>query len=734
MNLRIYIRQMQLFNLAGTPIIYSGNNPATLVTIPGTVSKGKWVEVTDSVVNLEKMTISFTVKRDSTGAPSREALSAMKSATQPLTFEGDAYAFLREWLIDSVSAPHNKIEVKIEHVGCGEHLDFSIKSTDISWCTNQECSFDVVVKYQDPDLFCVQNTVLEDNWQGWFQPEPAGGKKHPRFSYCNEERPNAKLIVIWYMIGHIAFIVLTVLAVVFAVVNVIIGIINAIIDFLNALGDLFNWDDIDHIDYLDYGNVVDFFARMYIESAGCGREHPAPLVRDYITNVCDKCGVKVDASTAPIFFAERISLQASTRDLKNVPNPHYNACYLTAKIKRGIRRWRNNPIFGDPTMNDTEMYIPDNSPLMNLPDFLDRLKQVYNAEWRISGSTLYFYRKDWFIQGPTVFDFDGADRDKMLDGLCFEWSELKQGAAVRGLYSIDPADGCGNEALRQMNGMVGFARTENNPNYEGMIDKTTRFFGGTKFRLDGASTDYIYDAAQVLVNAQLLGSSFIQQFRKLSEWLDKYAAYVLLLKDETHSLDKLLIWDGKEYLNAKAIATIVPVNNELATLEATPVINPKYNQDSDVIVGTRPPEEWVVRHLPETHVIGSAWTPGGVPTGIYRVSDMPGGLVMHNPAKLVNYPLYFEPGYLDTLWDWFHWVDDPIANPQMRLSWRVKIDLCCDYLKRLNIFNALGGGVKLPAKVRLPIKYYPDGRLEEVEVVYDATNDLGAHIELKGTA
>ena len=734
MDLRVYIRHMQLFNAAGTPIVYQGINPAALAAVPGTVTMNQWVDVTKDVSNREKMIITFTVKSGTSGAPTSGELEALKAATQPLNFEGEAYRMIKEWLIDSVSAPHNKMEVKIVDVGCGEYLDFGVKATDISWCTNQECNFDITVKYQDPNLFCLRNTVLEDNWQGWFQPEPANGKKHPRFSYCNEERPNSKLIVIWYMIGHIAFIVITVLAIVFAVLNAIIGIVNAIISFLNALGDLFNWDDIDHIDYLDYGNVVDFFARMYIESAGCGREHPAPLVRDYITNVCDKCKIKVDASTAPIFFAERISLQASTRTLQNVPNPHYNACYLTAKTKRGIRRWRNNPIFGEPTMNDTELYIPDNSPLMNLPDFLDRIKQVYNAEWRITGDTLYFYRKDWYLEGPAAFDFEGADKGKILEGLCFEWNELKPGAAVRGLYSTDPADSCGNEALRQMNGMVGFARTDSNPNYEGMTDKTTRFFGGTKFRLDGASTDYIYDAAQVLVNAQLLGSSFIQQFRTLSEWLDKYAAYVLLMRDETHSLDKLLIWDGLEYLNAKAVRDVVPVTNELATSDPIPVINPKYNQDSDVIVGTRPLEEWVDRHLPETHVIGSAWTPGGVPTGIYRVADMPGGLVMHNAARLVNYPLYFEPGYLDTLWDWFHWIDDPVANPQMRLSWRVKIDLCCEYLTRLNIFNVKGGGVKLPVKVRLPIRFYPDGRLEEVDIVYDATNESGAHIELKGTA
>ena len=293
----------------------------------------------------------------------------------------------------------------------------------------------------------------------------------------------------WYMIRTLADIAYILGIIIGTIYNSLVPIINSIIFIINIIDTIIGSGTTAYLNFVNpFGLFNDYFRELYVESAGCGREHSAPLIRDYISNVCSKCGVEVDDITAPIFFAQNITLQASTRMLKNVHNPHYNACYLDASLVRGIRRFRSNNLFNGPSPNNDEFYDPGNAPILPLDEFLDRLKTLYNAEWRITGSKLYFWRKDWFLQGSPIYDFteSGVDRRKILEGICFEWNEVKYPAYGKGIYSLDPADTCGNEALSQMNGYAMFGNTDVNPNFEGVLDKTTTYFGGTKFRFDGA--------------------------------------------------------------------------------------------------------------------------------------------------------------------------------------------------------------------------------------------------------
>ena len=51
--------------------------------------------------------------------------------------------------------------------------------------------------------------------------------------------------------------------------------------------------------------------------------------------------------------------------------------------------------------------------------------------------------------------------------------------------------------------------------------------------------------------------------------------------------------------------------------------------------------------------------------------------------------------------------------------------------ERLNVLGN-ANNIVLGEKVRLPTKYYGDGRIKEIEVNYDITDSLGPHIILKG--
>ncbi|RYD50674.1 MAG: hypothetical protein EOP52_13515 [Sphingobacteriales bacterium] len=380
MELRIYLRQYQNLDEFNRAVVYSGPRPASVIATFGTVPVPDWVEVTEACSGRDELALTWSqLQGNISDDPKQNRIQKATSST--LTFETAAYALLREWLVDHVAAALHQIEVKIVHVGCGEYLGFTIKTSQLSWCEDGLCTFEVTMAQQDAYMDCIRKTVISDNWQGWFQSVPKNGKKHPRFSYCNEERPNAKLIIVWYVTQQIMVLSYIIFTLMYPVLLIIFTLINVINDILDWIG----WDPIggtNHFDVPDYGDLSDFFMNMFIESAGCGREHPAPLIRDYITNVCDKCGVRVTPDSAPVFFSKSLDVHTS-EGTKNIQNPYFNACYLTATVARGIRRTTSrSPFFGVQNAN-TDYYIEDNAPLEALDMFLDKLKGLYNLGGRL---------------------------------------------------------------------------------------------------------------------------------------------------------------------------------------------------------------------------------------------------------------------------------------------------------------------------------------------------------------
>ena len=137
-------------------------------------------------------------------------------------------------------------------------------------------------------------------------------------------------------------------------------------------------------------------------------------------------------------------------------------------------------------------------------------------------------------------------------------------------------------------------------------------------------------------------------------------------------------------------------------------------------------------HEPQTKVSGRKLVPPPQPHGIYEVKGLFGALVTLQAAKLVNYPMYFEPNFEGTLWDWFHWIDDPNEQPSRKLKFAVKMELCCDTLKQVQPFGD-ASGIVLGQKVKLPLLYIDEGRITEIELSYDVTDVHGPYIQLKGT-
>lgn len=729
MELRIYIRHTQYKAFEtdaaagiaeGDNIVFVGQNTSTLKPVKGNVPKPNWIDVTDSVANLDKLSITWTTNRDADGS-SIGGLNSQKSASGSLLFEDYGYHIIKDWLVNNMSAPLNSIDVKIEDVGCGIYNDFVIKAAQINWCENDICEFDITLQQRDETWHCIQKTLITDNWQGWFQHTPANGKKHPRFMYCNEARPSFLMIMLWW----ISTIIFTVIYLITPIVNTIIAIIGVI----KTIIDVIKWiagKDVDFKDNFKWFDPADIMKSFYTESSGCGFLHPAPLIRDYISNVCKKCGVEVDAISAPIFFSQKMRIDTSAdRVVRERDNPYYNACYMPASVVRGIRMYKH--LFGEGE-NKTQFWKEANAPLFSLDMFLDEIKGIFNCEWRIGNHngkpTLYFWRKDWFTNGKMLYDFTKyEDRIKILSGVCYNWNDIKMPTYIRGVYNEDGGDRCGDEARKFMNDFVSINSRTNNFNFEGVLDKTSTMTGATKFRLDGVSKDYIADGIQVIYNGAVLTPTIPAILEESVIPTLKRFDYALLLSGDTASMAKILIWDGESYEYARAIRTKRAHVNGKTSLP-TPLPNPLYNPQQ---------KEWNELYEVETSVTGNKLTWGQEVEGNYQVKRTPfNSLAYERAALLVNYPMYFSARFQGNLFDWFHWIDDPNVNPKMNMQWSLKIDLCCEDIKKLGLMGGTSD-VMLLQKVKIPNQYYSDGLLTEITISYDGESNEGRNIELKGT-
>jgi len=562
MELRLLIRQLVRYDKSGQNEQYVKLQHSKLVNVAGSLPAHRrfpnyknFLDVTDMVSDLYQLKLTWTLERNELGLPSTGLTHQKKSATGTLVFEGEAYKYLKAWLIDDESASVNAVEVHVRHINCGDYKKWVIKSTDLSWCEGDICTFNVTLKQKDEALTCIQNTLITDNWQGWFgnTRRPSSGKQHPRFSYCNEMRPNGKLVTLWWTMTQLMSILgpfMLILApivnsIVFTLKFIIYPIINLVLGILNK-----RKLDKDTLNFINYKDIKDIFGNFFIESAGCGREHPAPLVRDYIHNVCSKCGVNVTADSAPIFFAQTITIETSADRQNGISpqtreNPHYNACYFHPATEKGVRRFDDLNIFNGAVHNSTDWWLPGNDPLLTLDELLDQLKVIYNCDWRVENNTLYFLRKDYWLKNTNAFDFSdkGADRSLLLSGLCYEWDETKNPLYCKGIYETDAADVCGNGAMAHMNGVATFGDIDKNPGYDGVLDKTT-MFGAAKFRLDGVDTDYILDAMQQVINTTLITGSVwtTALFTTVSTFFESYADYALLLTSETVTKPKVFLW------------------------------------------------------------------------------------------------------------------------------------------------------------------------------------------------
>lgn len=443
-----------------------------------------------------------------------------------VTFYGSAYNYIYDKLVLASNPQEAAIKVDIIDDCCNDRLIYQgeLNTESLDWCADS-CEITADIQERDLDaekLGCVESTRVWDNRLG-FQQQP-----HPFFWHCTESRPLFVQDIIMIFTIHFTYFILPVFLVIgylITMVNIIITVINVVIGVINAIPGVPNIDKIDRIgdgDISFFDDVAGWITEMNTRASGCKFGHPAPLVRSYIQNVCDICGVS---------FSSTI-LNTPFRD-DGTPNPYYNLCWLEAPVDKGKR--------------DYTTWIDDNKPLLTGSAMLEKLRKPFYANWKIIDGVLYFETEDFFDVAGSWFDATNLDDERIIE-LCFTYQKDTPPAFTTFQWTVDGVDWVGNEAKALYNDIVDW-------NPPGTVNKRLRGeqqwlieFSPARFRSDGISRTIPETYKDI---AQLLGGSLLADLL-----IDPKYDNALILPQDLTFIPKLLIWDGESpFTRAKVIRT-----------------------------------------------------------------------------------------------------------------------------------------------------------------------------------
>lgn len=431
-----------------------------------------------------------------------------KTFSSELTFYDDGFNILKTALIDPANGYSQKVQVKVYDDCCFGDPVFEgyIYGDAIDWC-EPGCYITANIVEEDEQINCVKSTIIWDNWNG-FQ-----NATRPIIRYCIETRPEFISYVLFWLqsiiiqiFNVIAFVVFPVLLVIVSVIYLVCYVIGLICDIPLIDCDAPSCDGA-------FNNPQEFIALFYDireDISGllvaCGRFHPSPYVRDYIENVCQKCGLTFQSSI-----------------LKNPASPYHKMVMTSAQVQKGR------------TKNSTNYSVIDNNlPVESLESYLvDYLKPMFNADYRVANGVLIFERKDFFQSTTTWIDTEQLLNDGKIidDTICYNWIDKPRYAYGRFEYTRDAIDYVGTEANYRYNDIVEW----NNPYNAGQSGELNRTLlsSPSRYREDGIDTDVYSFMANALggIIDQLFGGVF-SSFQK-----------ALLVNQHTFYNYKFMIYD-----------------------------------------------------------------------------------------------------------------------------------------------------------------------------------------------
>jgi hypothetical protein len=651
-RITIEFRQKQLFldNDPLQPVIIDCSGPIAQY-LPGTVPNPNWVDMTENVEGLDKLKMSWSASNPDSESDANSTnefgSNYQKGLSADLRFYGVAYQFIYDWLLQTPCQAFNCVEVRLTDNDCQkEYRIFEIKVDNVKYKPNDEpCIVSMPLREADATIHSFQKTPIEDNWQDWFNQYGTSAKDHPTFGIVVEKKP--KLILAFYV------------AMIYIVGMLSIGILIALTE-----------------------------GKKWISrSLGFTYFCPAPLIRTYIQNICDKYGY-----TFNTIFDD------------NPANPYRDLCFF----------WPSGVTYkefqGGNYVSPSTKFIWENRSDLPFVKFLNQLKKVFNAEWYVTpNNELIFQNKAFWDNQAPLYDFTAPGATPIYN-LEYDFNGKKKPAYGNYQYFIDPQDTCSNELKWRYNDIVDYDGPANNPMLEGNATKSFDF-AMTSFHNDGSSRDFLQEGIElgrliasgavllglidllagtggltVFIAIGLVSTGYLITNNYINDYFDNANLNGMVrLSSSEINMPRLLLWDRDTGIST---AKVVSVEN--------PTVNPRYN--------TAP-----VDYYTEHASTDGSGTFGGDVTKVY------------------NYPMYVDAMFTDNLFDRFHEHDNPLFNPVINQTFDLDIDMCCEWLERLGVFQndfaKIGAVLTLENRNGRLIK----GRITNFEPDYDTGN-----IHIKG--
>ncbi len=662
-GLRIYFRQHQLQDANNNyqNVVVECGDIATY--IPGDTDQ-TWTEMTAFTDGLDKLQSSWDYINQASAKSASDATNPGgsnydKGVTLPLTFNGDAYTYIWNWLLTNQCQTLNAIDVRIDDIICGQSFRlFEIKRDNLTYSPNipndgvndlaPDCRIEVQLREQDLIWKCFQNTFVWDDWQNWFNSTGTSTKQHPTFLTCVEPRPrlmnSVRMALLLFYHSNPA--------------------INAI-DFISA-------EDIK----VDTRKVLEIDKFV-----------PAPLIRDYIDNVAGKCGLAVDT----LFH--------------RVGTPEYSACLFHPISGQQYENASDSEASPSNSNGNPCAFLFENRWDVTLAELLDKLKLLYCAEWYVTpNATIVFKPIAELIDLAPIYDFSTGDIP--IRDLTYTFDGTKKSAYGRYQYQQDAADMGSQEIANLYNDLTDFDGPTNNPMLEGELDKSFEF-ASTAFVRDGRTKDYIkllIDDGEIgafiligmlavlivaLVAGTLSAGAAIALGAIMAVWAvtiaakastirnhftdpaGSYSGAVRMVMSNTSLTPRVLVWDGADMTKAKVVRTV------------NPTANTYYN-----------------------------------PTSVPYTTDNPIGT--DNPAhSIYNYPMYFDSWYTYNMFDRFHdTIDNPLKSLETNQSFTLDTDLCLEAMNLLGLWenDFVKIGYLLVLENRPNYQVY--GRIQNISIDY----------------
>jgi hypothetical protein len=439
-NLIIEFRHKQLYmnNDLAQPIVVTCNLDGSATYTPGLVGQHDWVNMTEFTEGLDEFSLSWSAitsdysDSDTNNGTNQAGSNYDKGVSLELRFFDQAYQFIYDWLLTDPCQILNSVEARVTDMDCQKSFRImELKIDNITLAPYDEpCILAMPLREADDVYHVFQKTIIEDNWQNWFNKDGGSVVDHPTFPFIVEKKPKFILAVMITLIY-------------------IVGIIGS-------------------VEFIAVPPIVDEFKRWARKTMSIYFYCPAPLIRTYILNVCMKYGFTFNT----IF--------------DDLPGNQYRDVCLFYPVSAAYKNFDSSP-------SPSTKFIWDNRTTYSFTHFLNQLKKVFNAEWYITpNSELVFQHKSYFENLVPLYDFTAVGADTPLN-LRYTFNGKKKPAYGDYQYLIDPQDTCSNEVKWRYNAIVDFDGPANNPMLEGHVQKSFDF-AMTAFHNDGSSEDYLEDS------------------------------------------------------------------------------------------------------------------------------------------------------------------------------------------------------------------------------------------------